>query len=66
MGNVGASQLLIVAIVFVVLFGASKLPQAAKGVGQSMRILRKELRGDDSSKDTDDAALTAEKKSDAA
>ena len=63
MGNVGASQLLIVAIVFVVLFGASKLPQAAKGVGQSMRILRKELRGDDS-KDADDSTAISEQKKD--
>lgn len=38
-------KILIVAIVLIVLFGSKKLPHAAKSVGQSMRILKKEVQG---------------------
>ena len=38
-------KLLIVALVIVVLFGSKKLPSAARSLGQSMRILKKEVQG---------------------
>ena len=38
-------KILIVAVVIIVLFGSKKLPYAAKSLGQSMRILKKEVRG---------------------
>ncbi|MFH9333466.1 Sec-independent protein translocase subunit TatA [Streptomyces althioticus] len=37
-------HLLIVAIVAIVLFGSKKLPEAARGLGKSMRILKSEAR----------------------
>ncbi|MFJ8183485.1 Sec-independent protein translocase subunit TatA [Streptomyces sp. NPDC096105] len=37
-------HLLIVAIVIIVLFGSKKLPEAARGLGTSMRILKSEVR----------------------
>ncbi|GAA2265273.1 hypothetical protein GCM10010145_43070 [Streptomyces ruber] len=37
-------HLLIVAIVVIVLFGSKKLPEAARGLGRSVRILRSEAR----------------------
>ncbi|MCW5249806.1 MULTISPECIES: Sec-independent protein translocase subunit TatA [unclassified Streptomyces] len=37
-------HLLIVAIVILVLFGSKKLPEAARGVGRSMRILKSEAK----------------------
>jgi sec-independent protein translocase protein TatA len=36
-------KILIVAVVIIVLFGSRKLPVAAKSLGQSMRILKKEV-----------------------
>jgi sec-independent protein translocase protein TatA len=36
-------KILIVAIVLIVLFGSKKLPHAARSLGQSMRILKKEV-----------------------
>ena len=36
-------KILIVAVVIIVLFGSKKLPYAAKSLGQSMRILKKEV-----------------------
>jgi sec-independent protein translocase protein TatA len=36
-------KILIVAVVIIVLFGSKKLPGAARSLGQSMRILKKEV-----------------------
>ena len=38
-------KILIVAVVIIVLFGSRKLPSAARSLGQSMRILKKEVQG---------------------
>ena len=38
-------KILIVAVVILVLFGSRKLPSAARSLGQSMRILKKEVQG---------------------
>ncbi len=38
-------KILIIALVIIVLFGSKKLPHAARSLGQSMRILKKEVRG---------------------
>jgi sec-independent protein translocase protein TatA len=38
-------KILIVAVVIIVLFGSRKLPGAARSLGQSMRILKKEMSG---------------------
>ncbi|MGX4691135.1 Sec-independent protein translocase subunit TatA [Streptomyces sp. JNUCC 63] len=37
-------HLLIVVMVIIVLFGSKKLPEAARGLGKSMRILKSEAR----------------------
>ncbi|GAB09385.1 Sec-independent protein translocase protein TatA/E homolog [Gordonia araii NBRC 100433] len=53
------SHLIIIAIIFLLLFGAGKLPAAARGLGQSLRIFKSEIREmtkDDGDKDTDAAA----------
>jgi sec-independent protein translocase protein TatA len=38
-------KILIIALVIIVLFGSRKLPYAARSLGQSMRILKKEVQG---------------------
>jgi sec-independent protein translocase protein TatA len=38
-------KILIVAVVIIVLFGSKKLPHAARSLGQSMRILKREVQG---------------------
>jgi sec-independent protein translocase protein TatA len=48
-------HLLIVAIVIIVLFGSKKLPDAARGLGKSMRILKSEakaMKDDGAAEDT--------------
>jgi sec-independent protein translocase protein TatA len=52
-------KILIVAIVLIVLFGSKKLPDAARSLGKSMRILKTEvqdLHGDDETPATDKPA----------
>jgi sec-independent protein translocase protein TatA len=52
-------KILIVALVIIVLFGSKKLPHAARSLGQSMRILKKEVQGlheDDAVSDTPSAS----------
>jgi sec-independent protein translocase protein TatA len=38
-------KIAIIALVIIVLFGSKKLPHAARSLGQSMRILKKEVQG---------------------
>jgi len=51
-------KILIIAVVIIVLFGSKKLPHAARSLGQSMRILKKEVQGlheDDAASDSPSA-----------
>lgn len=54
MFGLGGSELLIVFVVILLVFGPSQIPKMAKGLGQAMREFRKaqneisdEIRGDD-------------------
>ena len=54
MGAMSPTHWLIVIAVFILLFGAKKLPDMARSVGQSARVLKGEmkgLRGDDADGD---------------
>jgi sec-independent protein translocase protein TatA len=44
-GLAAPSHLIIVGAIFVLLFGAKRLPDSARALGQSMRILRTEVSG---------------------
>lgn len=44
MPNLGAPELLIIAALIMLFFGAAKLPNVARSVGRSMRILKEETR----------------------
>jgi len=48
MGGLSPTHWVVVALVFLVLFGAKRLPDSARDLGRSMRILKAELRADDS------------------
>ena len=50
MPNIGAPELIIVGIILVLLFGATRLPATAKGLGQALRLFKKEVREDDEDK----------------
>lgn len=44
-GGLGGMELLIILAVLVLLFGASKLPELARGSGQALRIFKAETKG---------------------
>lgn len=46
LGNLNGWHALIVIVVILLLFGAPKIPQLARSVGQSIKILKTESRGD--------------------
>ena len=49
--NLGPREIVILLIVVLVLFGAKRLPDSARSLGRSMRILKsemKEMKADDS------------------
>lgn len=45
MFGLDAPELIVIAVVGVLLFGAKRLPDAARSMGRSMRIFRSEVRG---------------------
>ncbi len=42
-GNLGASEILIIVLVVLLLFGAKKIPELAQGIGKGMREFKKAL-----------------------
>jgi sec-independent protein translocase protein TatA len=44
LGNLSGWHLLIILAVVVLLFGATRLPALSKGIGQSVRIFRTEIK----------------------
>jgi sec-independent protein translocase protein TatA len=46
----GTTELIIVAVVLLVLFGGKKLPELGKGIGDAIREFKKSLKGDKSDK----------------
>ena len=54
MGNLGVPELLIILLVILVLFGAKKIPDLAKGIGQGIKEFKKGI------KDNEDDEKTSE------
>jgi len=59
LGNLGGWTAIVILVVVLLLFGATKLPALAKSVGQSAKIFKKEMKTDA------DAQATEEKSTDA-
>ncbi|MCZ4518030.1 twin-arginine translocase TatA/TatE family subunit [Rhodococcus ruber] len=55
--NLTGWHALIVLAILLLVFGSTKLPSLAKGVGQSMRILKDEVREEKTVSTPDDAAV---------
>ena len=45
MGQIGAPEIIIIALVILALFGYKKLPDAARAIGRSARIFKAETKG---------------------
>jgi sec-independent protein translocase protein TatA len=60
LADLGPAELLIIFAVIVLLFGASKLPELARGSGRALRIFKAETKG--LMDDDDDETKTAEQR----
>lgn len=52
--NIGMGELLVILVIVVLIFGASRLPQLARGLGEGIREFKKAARdatGEDEKKD---------------
>jgi sec-independent protein translocase protein TatA len=58
MGNLGATEILLILLVVVLLFGGRKIPELMKGIGQGMKEFKKASRLDD---DTDKPSAETKK-----
>ncbi|HVS15963.1 MAG TPA: twin-arginine translocase TatA/TatE family subunit [Thermoanaerobaculia bacterium] len=47
MGPIGFQELLVILAILVLIFGATKLPQLGKGLGEGIRNFKKGLKSDD-------------------
>jgi sec-independent protein translocase protein TatA len=43
-GSLGAPEVLLILIVFVLIFGTSRLPQLGKGIGEGIRNFKKAMK----------------------
>lgn len=59
-GNLRGPDLLIILAIIVLLFGATKLPELARGMGRSIRIFRSEMNEAENEKQAADAGKPAE------
>lgn len=45
--SIGTTEIIIIAVVLLVLFGGKKLPELGRGMGEAIRQFKKSLGGDD-------------------
>jgi sec-independent protein translocase protein TatA len=62
MGNLGATEILLILVVVVLLFGGRKIPELMKGIGQGMKEFKKASRLEDDSEKTSSEPKSEEKK----
>lgn len=60
--GLGTPELLIILAVIVLLFGAAKLPELARGSGRALRIFKTETKGLMDGDDADDKTATPEQR----
>jgi sec-independent protein translocase protein TatA len=53
-GSLGLPELLLILLIVVIIFGASKLPQLGRGLGEGIKNFRNSLKGDAPTKPNDD------------
>ena len=51
MGRLGTGEILLLALVVMLLFGAKRMPDMAKSLGESLHIFKKSISSDEANKD---------------
>ena len=60
--NLGVTEILIIALVLILLFGAKKIPELAQGLGKGMKEFKKSLKDvEEEIKKTDDDVKKSDK-----
>jgi sec-independent protein translocase protein TatA len=54
MGNIGFTEILLVLLVVVLIFGGKKIPELMKGIGQGMKEFKKASKVEDEPEKTDE------------
>jgi sec-independent protein translocase protein TatA len=49
--NIGVTEVIVVAVVLIILFGGKKLPELAKGLAEAIKEFRNAFRGEDEKKE---------------
>ena len=62
MGNLGATEILLILLVVVLLFGGRKIPELMKGIGQGMKEFKKASHVEDEPEKTSTEPKDSEKK----
>jgi sec-independent protein translocase protein TatA len=62
MGNFGATEIILILLVVVLLFGGKKIPELMKGIGQGMKEFKKASQLDDEGDKKKEEPKTEEKK----
>ncbi|HET9828951.1 MAG TPA: Sec-independent protein translocase subunit TatA [Nocardioidaceae bacterium] len=67
LGDIGPMEIILILLVIVLLFGAKKLPELARGSGRALRIFKAETKGllDDDEDITDSQKTEAQRQLDA-
>ncbi|MCS7212621.1 MAG: twin-arginine translocase TatA/TatE family subunit [Candidatus Calescibacterium sp.] len=60
-GGIGIQELIIILLIVSLLFGARKIPELARGIGQALKEFRKTMKEDDSQKTSKEKENTEEK-----
>ncbi len=63
-GSVGATEIIIILFVLVLLFGAKKLPELAKGIGQGVKELKNSMKDDDNDDNKENEKINEKKNTD--
>jgi sec-independent protein translocase protein TatA len=58
MPKLGMGELVVILLIVVILFGASRLPQLGKGLGEGIRSFKKSFGGEDDEKPTTTSTTT--------
>jgi sec-independent protein translocase protein TatA len=52
-GSLGLPELLLILLIVVIIFGAAKIPQLGKGLGEGIRNFKHAIKGDSATKGDD-------------
>ncbi len=51
-GSIGVPELLLILLIVIIIFGAGKLPQLGRGLGEGIKNFRSALRGEEKKEET--------------